>query len=150
MLGAAWGGPQVNADEVPSITEDFDSYESVSDVQGGKFGNPTLELSADKGVNGSKALIVKDRTEGYFGYSFNLNEYIGNNITITAKIASVDSADQETENKFTATVAKSVFEATEQQYTNLGSVTCTADDYYQERSITADIEEKCTACTLYV
>ena len=66
MLGAAWGGPQVNADEVPSITEDFDSYESVSDVQGGKFGNPTLELSADKGVNGSKALIVKDRTEGYF------------------------------------------------------------------------------------
>ena len=150
MLGAAWGGPQVNADEVPSITEDFDSYESVSDVQGGKFGNPTLELSADKGVNGSKALIVKDRTEGYFGYSFNLNEYIGNNITITAKIASVDSADQETEKKFTATVAKSIFEATEQQYTNLGSVTCTADDDYQDLSITADIEEKCTACTLYV
>lgn len=149
MLGAAWGGPQVNAAEVPSVTEDFETYESADNIKGGMFGNPTLELSADKGVNGSKALIVKDRAENYFGYSFNLNEYIGNNITIKAKIASVDSADQETEKTFTATVAKNIFEVKDPQYVNLKSVTCKADYEYQELEITTDIEEACTACTLY-
>lgn len=149
MLGAAWGGPQVNAAEVPSVTEDFEAYESADNIKGGMFGNPTLELSADKGVNGSKALIVKDRAENYFGYSFNLNEYIGNNITIKAKIASVDSADQETEKTFTATVAKDIFEVKDPQYVNLKSVTCKADYEYQELEITTDIEEACTACTLY-
>ena len=149
MLGAAWGGPQVNAAEVPSVTEDFEAYESADNIKGGMFGNPTLELSADKGVNGSKALIVKDRAENYFGYSLNLNEYIGNNITIKAKIASVDSADQETEKTFTATVAKDIFEVKDPQYVNLKSVTCKADYEYQELEITTDIEEACTACTLY-
>ena len=150
MLGAAWHGPRVNADEVPSISENFEDYATEADVKGGKFGNPTFELSEDKGAEGSKALIVKDRTDGYFGYSFNLSAFIGNKVSIKAKIAAVDSADQEAEKSFTATVAKSIYEVADQQYANLGSVTCTADYDYQELDITADIEEACTACVLYI
>ncbi len=150
MLGASLVKTRVNAAEAPSISENFDDYDSTATLKGGLFGSPTFELSEDKGVGGSKALIVKDRADSYFGYSFNLGSFIGNNISIKAKIAAVDSADQETEKTFTATVAKNIFEVNDQQYSNLGSVICTADYDYQELNITTDIEEACTAYTLYI
>lgn len=88
--------------EKVSILENFDEYADTSLLKGVAMGNPVLEIT-DAGYNTSKALKVTNRTENYFGYSYNLSKLAGYTITLNAMVSTYESSTKDS-NAFNATL----------------------------------------------
>ena len=121
MLGAVRGGPRVNAAEAPSVSENFEDCESVADLKGGMFGSPTFELSEDNGVEGSKALIVKNRVNTYDAYSIDLAEFIGNTISVKADVKTIGTEE--------AVEVKASIKLSENDYPLIQAVSAASDAF---------------------
>lgn len=81
------------------FAENFDDYEDNSSLKGHQFGGPTFTL-VDDGVDGSKALLVSNRSQNYFGYAINVKQYRGNTIRVSfdAAIPGQEGEDSQTVN----------------------------------------------------
>lgn len=130
--------------ELKMIEENFDTYQDASERIGSSFGNPTFSLSGN-GVDGTKALLVSDREQNYFGYAYNLNNCIGNTIKLTAKIAAYEAA--EVENALSATI-KLTREGKDDDYKCVSSVTATGSDFVTLEG-TFEIPSDCTKAEMY-
>lgn len=81
---------------VPEIVEDF-NVEDTSALKGFKKGNPTFEL-INLADEGNKALKVT-RNQNWEGYSYDVANFAGNTIEVSADVAFVGAADETTEIK---------------------------------------------------
>ena len=78
--------------ETVFISENFDEYADTSSLKGVAMGAPTFEITND-GYNSSKALKVTNRSEAYFGYSYNLSAFAGNEISLNAKVSTYEVSE---------------------------------------------------------
>lgn len=94
MLGGCFGIQSLKptiakaATTITNVKENFDDAKDTSSLKGSAFGKPTLTI-VENGKHG-KALMVSNRTENYYGYSYNLDAFAGSTISIKAKISIVE------------------------------------------------------------
>ncbi len=76
------------ATTITNVKENFNDSKDTGSLKGSVFGNPTLTI-VENGKN-NKALMVSNRKENYYGYSYNLDAFAGCTISVKAKISIVD------------------------------------------------------------
>lgn len=91
-LGVAHGSGIVSYAADFDLTENFNSYSDTNALIGYKFGSPTLSI-AKGGIDGTKALLVSNRTENYYAYTYNVNKYRGNTVKVSFDVKLPDLND---------------------------------------------------------
>lgn len=130
--------------ETVVVEENFDSYSDVSEKKGNVFGSPKLALS-DEGSDGSKALQVSERSEGYYGYAYNVSKCIGSTVKITAKIAAYE-VEADAENNLAATIKTT--KSGSDDYHCLASVNATGNGFVTLTG-TYEIPSDCDTAEIY-
>ena len=132
------------ATETVYLSENFDDYEDTSSLKGVAMGNPVLEIT-DDGYN-SKALKVTNRTENYFGYSYNLSKLAGYTITLSAMVSTYESSTKDS-NDFYATL-KTTKSGEDDSYNQVATANDVGGDF-TSLSGTYVIPAGCDSYTLY-
>lgn len=139
------GRIKVQAKDSPSIEENFNEYANADSKAGFAFGTPTLTLT-DNGAEGTKGLIVGDRSQNYFGYAFNLSEFAGNTIKVKADMAAYEAEDN-TENGLQVTL-KTTKTGADDEYTGIATGT-TLGKGFITLSGEYDVPSDCDTYELY-
>ena len=135
----------VNDSATPSILENFNDATDTSNLLGKAMGGPTLRIS-DELVTGSKSLAVTNRTQDYFGYSYNLSEFAGNTISLSAKLSAYEMTE-ETKTTFKATLATKTGDAA--QYNTVAQKTVTGSALTLIETQSYQVPADCDSYTLY-
>lgn len=135
----------VSIKETKILNEDFNDYTSKDDVKGSVFGSPVLELS-DAGSDGSKALQVSGREANYYGYAYNVAQFAGNTINLTAKMAAYEAED-DAENVLSATI-KTTKSDVDDDYQSVATATATGKDFVTLTG-TYEIPADCDSYDIY-
>lgn len=126
------------------IAENFDALTDAGQIMGSKFGNPSFSI-VDEGAGNSKALLVSDRSANYFGYSYNLNDFIGGEAVLSAKVAAY-GVSKNADNTIMATIKTTT--SAGDSYNQIGTVSVKGTDWAEitgKRAISADA----TSAVLY-
>ena len=142
-VALAKAGAKGNA---PSITETFNDVKDESGCQGTKMGNPTLVIT-DQGYKESKGLLVSERKENYFGYSYDLSQFAGNKINVSAQVA-VPGVKADAQNEVRATLKTSKTGA-DDSYTQVAVAKVSGANYAVLEVKNFEVPAGCDSYTLY-
>ena len=126
------------------LSENFDNYSDTDELMGYTFGEPTLTI-VDSGVGESKALLVSNRTQNYFGYAYNVSKYRGNTIIVSFDATAPDLEDAASA-PVNATLKISSIDGDDYQTAATGEVT---NDGFTTISGTYDVPADCDSVAMY-
>ena len=133
----------VSIKETNFLKEDF-NYTDISEKQGFTFGSPTLALKEVGEDN--KALEVSNREANYYGYAYDMSEFEGNTIMLTAKMATYEAED-DAENTVSATI-KTTKSGEDDNYQCVASTTAVGKDFVTLTG-TYEIPSGCDTSQIY-
>lgn len=78
--------PKTSTSSTASKVEDFEGGSNIAIARGA-----TIKVAEGTGVNGSKALLVSERTQNWQGVNFDAKDYSGQTVSVSAEVKSAST-----------------------------------------------------------